>query len=326
MRMNTFRNGEARSISMMWLPRFGCSQDAISRGVGDTLQGAARERHLSLSMQAEAFRGVPRAAIAAVAIEIDGRRFTFSRRGPDGPFENALAVRLVATNAHGTVVRNESLQFPLRLSPETHHHATTFGLRLNPRLLLPPGRYRLHVFAREREGRAAGTACCDLDVPDFTDRPLMLSGVALTAASARLLYAINPDEAMERVLPGPATSTRVFFQGDVLGVFVEAYSNTSEAAARIAMASRLVRDDGQVVFSSAEPPHPANGGNNPGEQRRYLVHVPLRAAPPGAYVLNIEARLGDSVAGPTNACRSVSLAVRADPGLVLDVGLGGLLR
>ena len=297
-----------------------------TRDVRDTLQGTARERRLSLSMQAGAFRGVPRAAIAALAIEIDGRPVTFSSRGPDGPFENALAMRLVATNAHGTVVRNESRQFALRLSPEAHHQATTFGLRLNPRLLLPPGRYRLHVFARESEGRRAGAACCDLDVPDFTDRPLMLSGVALTAASARLMHTMNPDEAMERVLPGPATSRRVFFQGDVLGVFAEAYSNTSEAAARIAMATRLVRDDGQAVFSSVEPPHRANGGNNPGEQRRYLVHVPLRAAPPGPYVLHVEARLGEGIAGPARACRSVPLTVGADPGVGLDIGLGPLLR
>jgi hypothetical protein len=307
---------------MIWLPRFGSSQDAIPRGVRDMLQNTARERRLSLSMQAEAFRGVPRAAIAAVAIEIDGRPFTFSRGSPEGPFENALALRLVATNAHGTVVRNESLQFALRLSPEAHHHATTFGLRLNPRLLLPPGRYQLHVFAHESAGRRAGAACCDLEVPDFTDRPLMLSGVALTAASARLLHTMKPDEVMERVLPGPATSRRVFFQGDVLGVFVEAYSNTSEAAARIAMATRLVRGDGQAVFSSLEPPHRANGGSNTGEQRRYLVHVPLRAAAPGAYVLHIEARLGDSIAGPAKACRSVPLTVGADPGVGLDIGLG----
>jgi hypothetical protein len=311
---------------MMWWPRFESWQHAIPRGVRDMVQGIARERRLSLSMHAEVFRGVPRVAIAALAIEIDGRPFTFSRTGPDGPFENGLAVRVVATNAHGTVVRNESLQFALRLSPEAHHHATTFGLRLNPRLWLPPGRYQLRVFAQESEGRRAGAACCDLDVPDFTDRPLMLSGVALTAASARLLHTMKPDEVMERVLPGPATSRRVFFQGDVLGVFVEAYSNTSEAAARIAMTTRLVRDDGQSVFSSVEPPHRANGGSNMGEQRRYVVHVPLRAAAPGAYVLHVEARLGDSIGGPAMACRSVPLTVGADPGVGLDIGLGPVLR
>lgn len=279
----------------------------------DVLQGTYRDTTLEMSVHAALFRDRPRNASVATTIEIGGRTLVFDRKGPEGPFEDTLRLYLFATDDEGAIVQDRSPEFAMKLSPEYHHSAVAFGVRMNPRLCLPPGRYRLYVVACESGAPGAGAIHCDLEVPDFTSEPLMLSDVLLTAASAPLSYTVEPDVALGRLLPGPATSRRDFVQEDILGVFAEVYTNTSQLAARVAITTHLIDESGRIIFTSSEPPHGFSGGNRQGEQRRYLVHVPLRTASPGRHVLRLEARL-PVTSGSIVAHREVHLTVRADPG------------
>ena len=56
----------------------------------------------------------------------------------------------------------------LTLRPETYERVKQHGLRANPRVELPPGRYQLRVGVREGGAGEMGTVFYDLDVPDFT--------------------------------------------------------------------------------------------------------------------------------------------------------------
>jgi hypothetical protein len=282
-------------------------------GFRDVLQGTYRESTLEMSVHAALFRDRPRNASVATTIEIAGRTLAFDRKGPEAPFEDTLRMYLFATDDEGAIVQDRSPEFAMKLSPEYHHSAVTFGVRMNPRLRLPQGRYRLYVVACESGAPAGGAIHCDLDVPDFTSDPLMLSDVLLTATSASLSYTVEPDMALGRCLPGPATSKRDFVRGDMLGAFAEVYTNSSDLAARVVMTTDLIDESGRLVFSASEPPHGFNGGNRHGEQRRYLVHVPLRTASLGRHVLRVEARL-PATSGSIVAHREVHLTVRADPG------------
>ena len=71
-------------------------------------------------------------------------------------------------------------------------HAAT-AVRLSPRLTLPPGRYQLRVAAKESGGGLTGSVFYDLTVPDFTKEKFNMSGVVLTAATARVTPTAEDD-------------------------------------------------------------------------------------------------------------------------------------
>ena len=81
----------------------------------------------------------------------------------------------------------------LTLRPETRERVKTFGVRVNPRISLPPGRYHLRIGAREAVGGLTGLVFYDLEVPDFRKEKLMLGGILLASASGQDTPSIQPD-------------------------------------------------------------------------------------------------------------------------------------
>ena len=105
------------------------------------------------------------------------------------------------------------------------------GLRANPRVELPPGRYQLRVGVRESGAGEMGTVFYDLDVPDFTRGRLSMSGLLLTAPSAQRTFTVQADPIAAKLLPGAATSRRTFTTSDVLSLYAEIYENASSGPA-----------------------------------------------------------------------------------------------
>jgi hypothetical protein len=103
----------------------------------------------------------------------------------------------------------------------------------------------------------------------------------------------------------------VFVQGDIIGAFVEAYTRTADAAARLVMTTTLCREDGEVVFSSTEVPDRGHRGQVSEEPRRYVVYVPLRSASPGEYVLRVEAHVDATETGACTVRRALPVKVAA---------------
>ena len=54
------------------------------------------------------------------------------------------------------------------MKPETAARIKSHGIRLNERVMLPPGRYQLRVGVRESEAGESGSVFYDLTVPDFS--------------------------------------------------------------------------------------------------------------------------------------------------------------
>jgi hypothetical protein len=141
---------------------------------------------------------------------------------------------------------------------------------------------------REANGGAIGTIRQDLDVPDFSKGSLLMSGIALTSASASRTLTANPDPGFKDVLPAPATTLREFPRGDTLALFAEIYDNET-ARHKVAIKTSVLAGDGQVIFTagderSTEELQGKKGGFG------YTTNIPLSAFAPGRYLLRVEAQ------------------------------------
>jgi hypothetical protein len=180
----------------------------------------------------------------------------------------------------------------LTIRPETYQRVKTDGVRANPRIILPPGRYQLRVGARENLSGRTGSVFYDLQVPDFNRQPLMLGGLLLTAPSAQQSFAAVPDPAVAKLLPGSATSRREFRQSDTLSLLSEIYDNSSSRQLRnIDTTVRLIGESGIEAFTARESL--TNGGvdTQKWDAFSYAKDIPLKALAPGRYLLRVEAEV-----------------------------------
>ena len=187
--------------------------------------------------------------------------------------------------------------------------ARASGLRMVTTLDLPEGRYQLRVAAGS--GPANGSVLYDLDVPDFTDDPLVLSGVTLTTASAEQGLTLRPAPALTiggkpvqcgrttceaplssrapsaetplRALSTPAAARRTFNSDEEVMVYVEVTRNGKGASSPITLALMLDREDGSTLPLTTET------RSHKARQDPITLRVPLSDVPAGRYLLRVQA-------------------------------------
>ncbi|HEY7056101.1 MAG TPA: hypothetical protein VH458_06235, partial [Vicinamibacterales bacterium] len=131
-----------------------------------------------------------------------------------------------------------------------------------------------------------------LDAPDFSKGPLVMSGIAITSASASRVPTASPDPSVNEfkdVLPAPPTASRDFPRNDELAIFTEIYDNIGSTAHRIGITASVLSDEGKTVFTTSderrsEELQGASGGYG------YTTKIPLTGLAPGRYVLRVEAK------------------------------------
>ena len=168
----------------------------------EVLNSPLQQSGLTLSVQAAPFKAKPKEASVALAIEVDGSRLHFEPAKTGDAMHDDLELSFFALDDKGKSHEGTFYGINLTLRPDTYERVRTQGLRLNPRVPLPPGRYQLRIGVRESGAGEMGSVFYDLDVPDFSANGVALSGVLLTAGSARLLPTFQPDTTAS-ALPGP---------------------------------------------------------------------------------------------------------------------------
>lgn len=271
--------------------------DETSSQLRAMLDSPIQQSGVMLDVQAAAFKSTRRNASVALAIEVDGARLRFAPPNNDGIFANTVELSLYGINAQGKPLQGLRTALELTLRPETHNRVEQHGLRANPRLELPPGRYQLRIGVRESGAGEMGTVFYDLDVPDFTRGPLNMSGLLLTAASAQRTLTVQADPITSKLLPGAATSRRAFTSSDVLAVYAEIYENGSGGPPRrVDVTTRLVDETGRDVSVAREVLERAPAAR--GDRSATFVvskEVALKDVAPGRYLLRVEAqRRGDT--------------------------------
>lgn len=287
--------------------------DQTSWELREALNSPLQRGGLTLAIQAAAFKNTARSASVALAIDLDGSRLPFAPQGASGVLANKIEVSLFSIGEQGKPMQGVRTELDLSLRPDTHERVKRHGLRVNPRIELPPGRYQMRVGIRETGGGGMGTVFYDLDVPDFTKGPLTMSGVLLTAASAQQTLAAQPDPVAGKVLPAGATSRRTFASSDVLSVYAEIYDNVpGQPARQIEVTTRLIGEDGREVSVSRD----ALGGGASAASSRAVSYslskqVPLGNVVPGRYLLQVTAE-GRGIAGAA-VTRETAITVAVAP-------------
>ncbi|HEY7288373.1 MAG TPA: VWA domain-containing protein, partial [Vicinamibacterales bacterium] len=174
----------------------------------DSLQSPIAISGLTLAAFAAPFRGTAPNDAIAMAIEIDGSKLEF-KQSPEGLFASDLELSLFASDTSSNKIKDGARDvINLKLRPQTHEAVAKGTFRIVRRIQVPPGKYQLRVGVREAGSGRLGTVLYDLDAPDFSKGPLVMSGIAITSASASRVPTASPDPSVNEfkdVLPAPPT-------------------------------------------------------------------------------------------------------------------------
>jgi VWFA-related protein len=283
--------------------------DNTSSPLKTALNSPMQQGVLAFSVQAAAFKNTAKDAAIALAIEIDAAGLRFEPQ-PAGVFADRIELAFFGVNEQGRPQRGTHTELNLALRPETYQRVRSAGVRANPRIVLPPGRYQLRIGAREMSSGTLGSVFYDLTVPDFTKDPLMVSGVLLSAPSSELLFNAQPDPAVAQLLRGAPTSRREFLRSDTLSLLTEIYDNSASRQPRqIDVAVRLVGESGHEVFAARDSL--ANSADpKKWDVYAYTKDIPLKDVPPGRYLLRLEAQVRGNQNAPAPAAFETLIAVR----------------
>jgi VWFA-related protein len=237
---------------------------------------------VTMQVFAAPFKGAAPKASVLLGVEIAGKTLKLDSGAQ-------LQLSYYAMDAKGKYQGGSTETVTLNLRPETKVAVEQSGIRTLSRLELPPGRYQLRVAANELSSKTVGSVLYDLDVPDFSKGPIVMSGLALTSPSASRLPTVRPDVGLRDVMPGAPAAAREFHADDELALFAEIYDNTAATAHKVDITTTVTADEGKVMFKTDETRDSADLQGKSGGYG-YAARVPLKGLAPGIYVLKVEAR------------------------------------
>ena len=326
-----YASPRARDLSNRERQRIERERVARTKGADQTsselramLDSPIQQGGVGLDVQAAAFKGAARNASVALAIEVDGASLQFAPTSAkatvgkpsasDGVFSNIVELSLYGINQQGKPLQGLRTALELTLRPDTHDRVKRYGLRANPRVELPPGRYQVRIGVRETGAGAMGTVFYDLDVPDFARGPLGISGLLLTAPSAERTLTVQADPVAGKLLSGSATARRSFTRSDVIGVYAEIYENTSNGPPRrVDVTTRLIDEAGKdVAVARDELTRTASASGEKSATYAVSKQLPLRDIAPGRYLLRVEAQLRGDIGGESIVARETPIRISGE--------------
>jgi VWFA-related protein len=285
--------------------------DQTSSELRAMLDSPIQQSGLMLQVQAAPFKNTARTASVALAIEIDAARMQFAPPKANGLFTNIVELSLFGINTQGKPLQGVRTALDLTLRPDTYERVKQHGLRANTRVELPPGRYQLRIGVRESGAGEMGTVFYDLDVPDFTRQRLSMSGLLLSAPSAQQTFTVQPDPIASKLLPGAATSSRVFATSDVVSLYAEVYESASSGPPRrIDVTTRLINEEGRDVVTARELLERGASAGDKSATFAVKRDIPLKDVAPGRYLLRVEAQVRGETGGNGTVTRETALTVR----------------
>jgi VWFA-related protein len=265
------------------------AKDAASPRLREAIDSPLPLSGLPMTVFAAPFKGTPPNASVVVVLHTDGRALKFTER--DGRFDDNLELSIIAIDNQGKVKNGIRQKVAMPLKPQSRGIVAKTGVRTVARIDVPPGKYQLRVAALDEGSQSAGSVYYDLEVPDFADGPLQMSGIVLASSLSGLgpVVGMAPDDELRRALPAPPTVAREFRAEEELALLAEVYDNQGATPHKVSISTTLRSDDGREMFriederSSGEL-QGARGGYG------YTARVPLKGLAPGLYVVKVEAR------------------------------------
>jgi hypothetical protein len=167
------------------------------------------------------------------------------------------------------------------------------------RIDLKPGRYQLRTAANVGSLSTSGSLYFDVDVPDFADAPVSLSGLLLSVTPAPI---VAPRDAFKTLVPVVPTTKRTFGAGDQATAFVRVYQGGRKPLADVPIRIQLRNDEDVLVMDRRD--EAGAGIFNAARSADINVAVPVGRLVAGSYLLTVEA-----TAGPTTVRRQTRFTV-----------------
>ena len=196
------------------------------------------------------------------------------------------------------------------------------------RIDLPPGRYQLRLAAHNSTSNKDGSVFADVTVPDYSNMPFSASPIVLGATPGR---ASAPKDLLTPLLPFVPTAEREFAKSDKVTSFLRLYQSGQKPIEAVTLSihvrdssDQLKVEEKQVIgvdrFTGIERPTETPAATSPGQptlprlkglptptpeaQDKFVNYnlrtadikfpVPTSSLTPGAYLLTIEATLGQT--------------------------------
>ena len=262
---------------------------------------------LPMAIGADYFRQADGNYYVVLSSKVPGAAVSFLQKSATHQTEVDVAWRAMDASGRTAAALRDTL--PVKLTPESYQQVLTGNILYEGGFVLPPGKYRLKVVARENQSGKLGTFEEPLVLPEVGHSGLTLSSVVvsnqLQDAAAR---ARNPKTKQDSENPLQVGSrsilpsvTRVFCTNQNLYVFLESYAGKPAQTATtdskggqpaagtgstLPPSIALVFFRGGVKISEAGPFPGKQAGSSHG-QASYFVQLPLEKFPPGRYWMQV---------------------------------------
>jgi VWFA-related protein len=256
----------------------------VSPETAAALDGVLPKRDVPLSVSVAPFAVPGAKGEAAVAIVLGVRQeIAADRPQPNG----SVKVVAAAFDRNGRSVQSETQTVGVTWRPDAKGR---MPYEVLSRLPLKPGRYEVRVAL---DGAANGRASVYtyVDVPDFSEQPLSLSGLVL-AATPSVLSA--PKDAFASLLPVVPTAQRHFARTDRVTAFLRVYQRVSKPAQPASVTARIVDVSDRVLVNEVVSLTADRFADSHGADHR--VDLPIERLDAGEYLLTIDAAQGEYTA------------------------------
>ena len=261
---------------------------SVSLPVAEALRSTVAVNGLPMRVFAAPFKGASRDATVVMAVEVDATQLGLVEK--DGTHVGALEVSYFSTDMKNKFYPGQTQTARLTLRPDTYEQVMKTGVRMLVETTFPPGRYQMRIAAGNRDTKA-GSVVYDIDVPDFTKGPLVMSGVTIGSAATSRIMTMNAKTTFASALPGNITSTRVFDAGDVLGIYAEVYETLRDATPHTVALTAQLRAEGGTVVRNVSDERASSELQGKRGGYGFSAQLPLNNVAPGLYVIHVEARV-----------------------------------
>jgi hypothetical protein len=245
--------------------------------------GLLPERGIPMTVSVAPFRDTDGQAVVIVATGVRAAATSDATATPSlgspafEPIE--ILTSAIADGAKDALWQRQRLSVGLsQAAPGDLRYESIATLHLNP------GRYEVRVATRQERADVIGSVHTYVDVPDFDQQPLTLSGLVLFDARAPTA---TPVEALGGIVDAAPTTRRDFTVTDDVTAFVRVYQKPGREPSAVTVAYRIVDgglrevDAGRMVFSAEQ--FTSTGAVDA------RFRLPLDLLSPGPYVLRLEA-------------------------------------
>jgi VWFA-related protein len=192
-----------------------------------------------------------------------------------------VKLRVTAFDLGGKQRASEAVNADVVLKPTRTGEAT---YELLSRMALKPGRYQIRTAVQSSLREKTGSVFYDIEVPDFSNGRLALSGVVVSVAPERV---VAPRDKLAAVVPVIPTCRRDFRPDDQVSAYLQLYQPGNQPLSPVELAVTVTDSTGVRLTER----HDTLAADRFAKDRTVgtRLDVPVANLRPGLYLLTIEA-------------------------------------